>query len=293
MRILLLGNTGQLGWQLERTLVPLGEVVALDYPDLDLNAPESVRGVIANVRPEVIVNATAYTAVDRAESESEIAFQINARAPGIMAEEAKTLGALFVHYSTDYVFDGEKGEPYTEADMPNPINIYGQSKLAGEQAVESVGGKYLIFRTSWVYSLRRVSFVTKVLEWSRSNKTLRIVSDQVSSPTWCRMLAEVTAHLLVKGGERPAAWLGDRVGLYHIAGNGVVSRFEWAQEILNLDPKPSEQVVQDLLPARSEDFPTQTRRPLFSALACNRFVNTFGLQLPDWRTALKLAMESA
>ena len=178
-----------------------------------------------------------------------------------------------------------------EKDIPNPINIYGSSKLAGDQAIEAVGGDYLIFRTSWVYSLRRDCFVTKVLEWSRANQILRIVSDQISSPTWSRMLAEVTSQLLAKGSAYPSKWLSERVGLYHLAGSGVANRFEWAQEILKLDPKRTEQITAQLIPARTEEFPSPAKRPLNSALNCDLFMKVFGLQLPAWDLALKMAME--
>ncbi len=293
MKILLLGNNGQLGWELHRTCASLGNLIAIDFPDIDLTKPVSVRQEILKVKPDVIINATAYTAVDRAEEEAELAMAINAHAPRIMAEMAKESGALFIHYSTDYVFDGSKNEPYVEGDIPNPINMYGSSKFAGEQAIISVGGLYLIFRTSWVYSLRRASFVTKVLEWSRENQTLKIVNDQVSCPTWCRMLAEVSAMVLMKVYSLHSTWLRDRVGLYHLAGDGYTSRFEWAQEILRLDPNPSEQKTQQILPAETDDFPTLAQRPLFTAMACDRFRETFGLQLPHWEIALKLAMESS
>ncbi|MCJ7659126.1 MAG: dTDP-4-dehydrorhamnose reductase [Anaerolineales bacterium] len=292
MHILLIGNRGQLGWELERTLAPLGKVLSIDYPELDLSEPEAVRSVISSVRPDVLINASAYTAVDRAETEIDTAMAVNVRAPEIMAEEAKKLSALFIHYSTDYVFDGTKNELYVEKDTPNPINVYGRSKLMGEKAIEAVEGFYLIFRTSWVYSLRRNSFVTKVLQWSRTNQTLKIVNDQVSNPTWSRMLAEVNAYLLIKGGDQPIAWLHDRVGLYHLAGAGFVSRFEWAQAVLKLDPCPSEQVTREIVSARTDDFPTPAKRPLHTALDCSRFKETFGLQLPDWLTALQLAMEN-
>jgi dTDP-4-dehydrorhamnose reductase len=292
MKILLLGNKGQLGWELQRTCASLGNLVAIDFPDVDLTEPVSVRQEILKIKPDVIINATAYNAVDRAEEETEIAMAINAHAPRIMAEMAKTSGALFIHYSTDYVFDGTKNEPYVEDDIPNPINMYGSSKYAGEQGIISVGGLYLIFRTSWVYSLRRASFVTKVLKWSRENQTLKIVHDQVSCPTWCRMLAEVSAMVLVKVYSLRSTWLRDRVGLYHLAGDGYTSRFEWAQEILRLDPNPSERKTHQIFPAETDDFPTLAQRPLFSAMACDRFREAFGLQLPHWPIALKLAMES-
>ena len=292
-RILLLGKIGQLGWELQRTLSPLGEVTALDYPEIDLVKSESLRPIVRSIRPDVIVNATAYTAVDRAEIEPEIAMAINGRAPGLMAEEARELGAALIHYSTDYVFSGDKGSPYVESDETGPLGMYGQSKLAGERAIQEVGGAYLILRTSWVYSLRRDSFVTKVLEWSRKQPSLRIVSDQVSNPTWCRMLAEVNAQLLAKGGSDLHGWARERSGVYHLAGDGSASRFEWARAILELDSHRDEQVTRELLPAATSEFPTPAQRPLNSALNCDRFAETFRLRLPAWEAALRLAMEEA
>lgn len=292
MRLLLLGKFGQLGWELHRALSPLGEVIALDYPEIDLSQPDQIRPLIRQAQPAVIVNATAYTAVDRAESEPELTRAINALAPGILAEEARTLGAALVHFSTDYVFDGATNSPYIETDQPNPLGMYGQSKLEGERAIEATGGAYLILRTSWVYSLRRDSFVTKVLKWSRQQETLKVVSDQVSNPTWARLLAEITAQLLAKARDDSTGWLGERCGLYHLAGNGYGSRYNWAHAILRYDPKPEEQVTRQLLPALTADFPTPARRPLFSALNCNLFSETFGLRLPDWKDALHMAMES-
>jgi dTDP-4-dehydrorhamnose reductase len=292
MQILLLGNTGQLGWELHRSLGPLGEVIAFDFPQIDLLQPDSLRQVVRAARPQVIVNATAYTAVDQAESEIEKAMAINAEAPGVLAEEAVRLPAVFVHYSTDYVFDGAKGSLYLESDAPNPLGAYGRSKLAGERAIEQVGGKYLILRTSWVYSMRRDSFVTKVRQWGRQQLTLQVVSDQVGNPTWARMLAEATAQLLAKGGENLSGWLGERTGLYHLAGSGYASRLEWAQAILRYDPNRSEIVTNDLVPALTSDFPSPAQRPLFSALECEKFTEAFGLRLPAWQDALKLAMKT-
>jgi dTDP-4-dehydrorhamnose reductase len=290
MQILLLGKYGQLGWELHRSLGTLGEVAAFDFPDIDLSHPEGIRQVVQQVKPDVIINATAYTAVDRAESESETAHTINAVAPGIMAEVAFAHDTALIHFSTDYVFDGAQNRPYLETDSPNPLSVYGQSKLDGERAIQQIGGAYLILRTSWVYSLRRDSFVTKVLSWSRQQKTLRVVADQVSNPTWARMLAEATAQLLAKAGTRPARWVSQYSGLYHLAGFGYASRLDWAKAILDADSRPAEQLTQEILPAQTADFPTPARRPLFSALNCQRFMDTFNLRLPDWQEALTLAM---
>lgn len=293
MRILLIGKTGQLGWELRRTLAPLGEVVAVDYPEINLADEKNVRDWVRRTQPQVIVNAAAYTAVDKAESEPELAMAINGTAPGVLAEEARSLGAALLHYSTDYVFDGTKGETYIETDTPNPLSVYGLSKLAGDQNVEQVGGAYLIFRTAWVYSLRQGGFVQKVLGWARQNETLRIVSDQVGSPTWARMLAEVTAQVLAMGGADIPGWVAERRGLYHLGGEGAVSRLDWAKAILKYDPRPEEQVVREVLPALSSEFPTPATRPLHSPVNCDLFADTFGLRLPEWDESLKLAMELA
>jgi dTDP-4-dehydrorhamnose reductase len=292
MRILLFGKHGQLGWELRRSLMPLGEVAAWDYPEIDLKNGACLRQLIQTIHPDVIVNATAYTAVDRAETEQEIAMAINADAVAIMAQEACSIHAALIHYSTDYVFDGAKGSAYDETDAPNPSGVYGKSKLAGEEAITQTDAAYLILRTSWVYSLRRDSFVKKVLQWSRQQRTLRVVSDQVSNPTWARALAETSALLLARGGTTILSWLQERRGLYHLAGSGFASRMEWAQAILRLDPQPQEQVTTELLPALTADFPTPAQRPLYSALNCQRFQETFDLALPPWEQTLALAMET-
>jgi dTDP-4-dehydrorhamnose reductase len=289
--ILLLGKFGQLGWELHRCLAPFGDLTAVDYPEIDLTDIESVDKLVLDIRPDVIVNATAYTAVDRAENESELAMAINSQAPRRLAELAHDMGLALIHYSTDYVFDGTKGIPYVETELPNPLGMYGKSKHAGEMAIEEVGGAYLILRTSWVYSLRRDSFVTKVLGWAREHTSLRIVDDQISNPTWCRMLAEATAMLLTNAGSKPAGWIKERYGLYHLAGSGYASRMEWARKILEFDPQSDEQIVQEIHAAQTSEFPSPAERPMFSALNCDRFSNTFSFELPQWDDALKLAME--
>lgn len=291
MRILLLGKNGQLGWEFQRALAPFGALSSLDYPEIDLAKPDDLCRAVRQKKPQVLINAAAYTQVDRAESEPEIAMRVNATAPGELAECARTIGAVFVHYSTDYVFDGRAGRPYREEDPPNPLSVYGRSKLAGEQAVVGTGADYLIFRTSWVYSLRRDSFVRKVLSWSRKNPEVRVVADQIGSPTWARMLAEATALILSQGAPHFPDWVRERRGLYHLAGSGAASRLEWARTILALDPNPAAQICRELLPAATSDFPTPATRPLFSALDCSRFETTFGLRLPPWQEALRLAMD--
>jgi dTDP-4-dehydrorhamnose reductase len=291
MHILLLGKNGQLGWELQRTLAPLGVLDAFDFPEIDLTNPERLSDITHNIRPNLIVNAAAFTDVDKAEHEPETAFAINTHAPARLAEIANDLESVVIHYSTDYVFDGSKGEPYNEYDRTNPINVYGQSKLEGEQALLNAGCPCIILRTSWVYSLRRDSFLAKVLGWSRKQETLKIVDDQVGSPTWARMLAEISAQIISRTGSDLSGWADQHRGIYHLAGSGAASRFEWAQLILELDPNKEEQKARDIQPALTDDFPTPARRPLYTALDCNRFISQFKINIPGWKTSLELAMD--
>jgi len=285
MRILLFGKNGQLGWELPRSLITLGDLTVVDYPDVDFNQPQTLPALVRAARPDVIVNAVAYTNVDKAESEPEIARRINADAVGEIAREAKNLGALLVHYSTDYVFDGTKGSPYVETDTPNPINVYGKTKLAGEEAAAEAG-KYLTFRTSWVYSNRTGGFVNKVLEWAKTQRVLRIVDDQIGSPTWSRMLAEVTGQVLARYSINQQ-WLLERKGLYHLAGAGAVSRYDWVKEILRLAGRGDIQV----LPAKTTDFPTPAVRPLYSVLEIEKFIQKFQVTCPHWQLSQMMCLE--
>ncbi len=289
-RLLLIGKNGQLGWELQRTLATLGEVTTLDYPEIDLAKPDSLREVIRAIKPQIIINAAAYTNVDKAESEPGVVAAVNADAPRVMAEEADRMGAALIHYSTDYVFDGTKGSAYVETDVPNPLNVYGKSKLAGEQYVRECGGAYLIFRTSWVYSLRPGGFVSKVLQWARQQETLRIVDDQIGSPTWARALAEMTAQIIGQGRNDPVRYIKEEAGLYHFAGAGGCSRYEWAKAIIDLDPKKEEHVVKELLPAKSCEFPTAAKRPAFSTLNNDRLNQIFFLKPLYWKVNLQLAL---
>ena len=290
MKIVLFGKNGQLGWESQQMLPILGEVISLDRKELDLCDLDAIQKILSEWKPNLIINASAYTDVDGAEKETDLAMKINALAPGIMAEMSRKLQAVFIHYSTDYVFDGGKNALYTETDQTNPLNMYGKSKLMGEENIRQAGEAYLILRTSWVYSLRGNSFVNKVLKWSRQNKTLKVVSDQVSSPTWARTLAEITSFVLAQNKKDLYENIHERHGIYHLAGSGFTSRYEWAKQILANDPERSEQIVQAIEPALSEEFPTPAVRPLFSALDCSQFEETFGLQLPAWNSTLQLAM---
>ena len=281
MKILLTGKGGQVGWELAHALAPLGEVIAIDREDLDLAVPDRIASVVRSVRPEVLINAAAYTAVDRAESEPEAAHALNAAAVAVLAEEAKRARALFVHYSTDYVFDGTKEAPYIEEDLPNPLNAYGRSKLAGERAIHDIGGAHLILRTSWVYSARGTNFLLTIRRLLREKKELRIVSDQVGAPTCARALADATAELLRRHG---AAALGDASGIYHATTSGSISWHGFATEIARLErPESPARIV----PIASSEYPTPARRPGNSRLSNKKLLRRFGIALPPWKACLE------
>ncbi|MDD2522066.1 MAG: dTDP-4-dehydrorhamnose reductase [Anaerolineaceae bacterium] len=289
-KILLFAKNGQLGWELQRALAPLGEVIALDYPEVDFTKPADLSAMVKEVSPDFLINPAAYTAVDKAETDRKTAFLVNRDAVKALAESAAELNIPFIHYSTDYVYDGTKGSPYIETDATNPLNVYGQSKLEGDLAVLEAGGVGMVLRTSWVYSMRQGGFVTKVLQWAREQETLRVVDDQISSPTSARMLAEVTALLLAKISEHSFEWLQDRTGIYHCAGSGACSRYEWAQKIIELDPHKEEQKVQRLERAKSSEFPMPADRPMISVLNSDKLSEVFGLRQPNWEIALRLML---
>ena len=289
-KILQIGTIGQLGWELLRTCAPLGEVIALDYPEVDLTDNKGLRELVRTVKPDIIINAAAYTNVDKAESEPEKARAINATGPGVLAEETKKIDAVLVHYSTDYVFDGTKGSPYVETDHPSPLNVYGLTKLEGEQAIAASGCVNLVLRTSWVYSMRQGGFVTKVLQWARTQEVMRVVDDQISGPTSARMLAEITALILAQGRDDVFSYLSEKGGLYHCAGGGSCSRYEWAKAILELDPRKEEQIVKKLERANSSEFVVPAVRPMISVLNNEKMEKTFNLHLSPWKKGLELTM---
>ena len=291
MKILLLGKNGQVGWDLQRQLATLGDVVALGSEALDLLEVDRIRSIVREIEPQLIVNAAAYTAVDRAESDRDVAMAVNGVAPGILAQEAGRIGAALVHYSTDQVFNGEGTRPYTEDDKPDPVNAYGASKLAGEWGIREAGTPALILRLSWVYSMRRESFVSKVIKWAASQEELRIVEDQVSTPTWCASVAQATARVLelcLQSGEL----LLNCHGLYHLASSGQATRFEWAMEILRAASNGRIQTARHPTPARSEEFPTAAHRPEYTVLDCSKLESRFGIRLPDWKDDLRRAWTS-
>ena len=282
--ILLIGKTGQVGWELQSALAPLGRVIALDRSQMNLIDPDAIRHVIREAAPSVIVNAAGYTAVDKAESEPDLACQINAIAPGIIGEEAKRAKALLVHYSTDYVFDGVHAAPYVEDDEPNPCNTYGKTKLQGEQAISASGCAYLILRTSWIYSTRGTNFVLTMLRLAREKKDLLIVDDQIGSPTWARALAASTADLIEKAGRRKC-----NGGVYHLSANGYASRLEFAREILAAAKKISGVEVgwAEIRPTTTANYPLPAQRPLNAATNKEKIKKVFGIEMPRWETQLQ------
>lgn len=297
MRILLTGVTGQVGSELQRTLMTLGEVIpagrhACDTVQLDLARPETIRPTIREVKPDLIVNPAAYTAVDKAEAEPELAMVVNGIAPGVMAEEAKLLGAAIVHYSTDYVFDGTKNTPYTEESQPDPQNTYGVTKLAGEQAIQAVGVPHLILRTSWVYGLHGKNFLLTMLRLAQEREELSVVDDQIGSPTWSRTIAETTAQILAQAMQNSASFLTTKGGVYHLSASGETSWYGFAKAIFEQDRQYHERKMQRLIAIASEHYPTAARRPAYSLLDSHRLSNTFGLSLPNWQRTLKVVLDS-
>ncbi len=286
--ILLTGKNGQVGWELQRTLAPLGKVVALDAGELDLADADAIRQTVRSIRPDIIVNPAAYTAVDKAENEPDLAQAVNGTAPGVFAEEAQRINAWLVHYSTDYVFDGTKSGPYTETDCPNPQSVYGRTKLAGEEAMRAVGEKHLILRTSWVYGSRGHNFMLTMLRLAKERPELRIVEDQVGAPTWCRSLAEITAQVLAQLCA-PGLEDAERMsGTYHVTSSGRVSWHGFAAEILN---RAAVQPLPRLVSIPSVEYPTPAVRPKNSELSNDKLNHTFGLAVGDWRDNLQLCLQ--
>jgi dTDP-4-dehydrorhamnose reductase len=285
LNILLTGVNGQVGWELRRALSPLGRVIGLTSRDLDLADSDAIRARVAELKPQLIVNPAAYTAVDKAESEPERARAINAIAPGVLAEAAKACGALLVHYSTDYVFDGGLDRPYREDDAPNPQNVYGATKLEGEQAVRASGARHLILRTSWVYGRRGANFLLTMRRLMNERPELKIVDDQHGAPTWCRTIADTTALMLAqslspaRGADRPEPW-----GTYHLTNAGETTWYGFARAIAErtlLERPP----VLTAIP--TSGYPTPARRPANSRLDNGKLARVFGLRPPPWREALE------
>jgi dTDP-4-dehydrorhamnose reductase len=299
-RILLTGKTGQVGAELLALLPSFGEVAAFDRHELDLSNPEQIRRAIRDVQPTIIVNAAAYTSVDQAEREEKQAYIINVEAPALMAEEAKKIGAALVHYSTDYVFDGSKNLPYEETDHPSPINVYGKTKLAGEEAIRAVGVPHLIFRTSWVYGTRGRNFLLTVLRLATERQELRIVCDQLGAPTWSREIAKGTLRVLARLSQEGGQAVSNFSGKYHMTAAGKTSWFEFAEAILEeasrlprgipwfeTATKGQPLVTRRVTAIPTEEYPTPARRPAYSVLSNSRLKQEFGLELPAWPSQLQ------
>lgn len=298
MKILLIGSNGQVGWELQRSLTILGAVRSLDRPELELSNADNLRAAIRGFEPDLLVNAAAYTAVDSAETEPEIAMQVNADAPRVMAEEMNRLGGVFVTYSTDFVYDGMKDDPYLESDIANPINAYGVSKLAGDRAIVEAGGAHFILRTSWVYGARGKNFMRTMLRLATSTRRLQVVDDQIGAPTWSRDIANGTVQVLsrVLHGTRDPSSFRSRArelsGIYHMSNCGGVSWRGFAAAIMEEAvgvgllqfPPP------DVLAISSDEYPTAARRPKNSRLSGHKLQSVFGISLPFWRDSLSLVI---
>ena len=292
MKLLLTGKSGQVGHELMRALAPLGELVALDRAAMDLSDSARIREVIRTQRPDLVVNAAAYTAVDRAEVEREVAFRINATAPRVMAEALRETGGVLVHYSTDYVFDGAKAGPYFENDRPNPLSAYGRSKLEGEQAIRASGIPHLILRTSWVYGKRGRNFLVTMLSLFEEKPELRIVDDQIGAPTWCRWIAQTTGQVLARC---LAAGSFDKelAGTYHMTAGGSTSWYGFANAIRELRYGPGSTQGPRLIPIPTSGYPLPARRPRNSALSTDRLQKVFGVQPSDWQEQLRQCFQDA
>lgn len=303
MKILLTGISGQVGWELQRSLMTVGDVICVGRNELDLCRYETIPSIIREIKPDLIVNPAAYTAVDKAELEPDLAMSINSVAPGILAEEAKRLGAAIIHYSTDYVFDGDQSTPYKENDPTSPQSVYGKTKLAGEKAIQAVGVDHLIFRTSWVYGLRGKNFLLTMQRLAKEREEVRVVDDQIGSPTWSRMIAEVTAHIIaqisgqmvIQGASYLADFMTEKGGIYHLSSAGKTSWYGFAKAILTdkfADDQYGRYKLQRLVPISTPEYPTPAARPGYSLLDNQKLFDTFGLKLSDWQQVLRLALDS-
>lgn len=293
MKILLTGKNGQVGWELQRSLMCLGTVIACDRNEMDLSNPDILRKKIREIQPDIIINAAAYTAVDKAEEEEELATIINGTSVGVIAEEALKLNALLIHYSTDYVFDGTKTEPYTEDDIPNPINAYGRSKLVGEKAIIKSGCDYLILRTTWVYAARGNNFLKTILRLAKELDELSIVCDQYGAPTWARNIADITAHVIadVKKEHKEGTFAS---GVYHLSATGKTTWYGFASAIIDQAKQrtSAEDIkTQKVLPIATEDYPLPASRPKNSQMDSDSLTARFNLIMPAWNHAMKQSID--
>lgn len=288
-KILLFGKSGQIGSEAHKTLSTIGDVISCDFKELDITNLSELEKYINYISPDIIFNAAGYTDVDKAESEQDQTYHVNALAPEVMAKTAASIDALLVHFSTDYVFDGKKGSEYNEEDVPNPLNFYALSKLDGEQKILNSDCNALIFRSSWIYSIDKGGFVRKVLNWAKNNPELRIVSDQISNPTWARTVAQVSTQIL-------NLYIGDKQfvtknkGIYNLSAKGNVSRYDWAVQILNFYPMKNDLTGIKITPVLTSEFQTPAIRPLYTPLNNQKLINTFGINQVNWLYSLEEAM---
>lgn len=289
-RILVLGEQGQVAWELQRTLATQGEMIVAGRNSAthraDFSQPETLAALVEAIHPDWIVNAAAYTAVDKAEQEQDLAHRINGRAPGVLAEAAARVGALLVHYSTDYVFDGTATTPYAESAITNPQSEYGRSKLAGEEAIRAVGASHLILRTSWVYGARGGNFMRTIRRLAREREELRIVADQRGCPTWSRHIAEATTQILVRLGRDRAAW-AETSGTYHLVSSGQCTWHDFATHIVEHQRGQEPVKSQRIVPIATEDYPLPAPRPRYSVLDTAKLRAVFGIHMPHWEDALR------
>jgi dTDP-4-dehydrorhamnose reductase len=286
-KILIFGRVGQVGWELRHKLACLGQVSSVDFPEIDFSKPETIREAVRAAEPTVIVNAAAYTAVDKAEATPEPAWALNATGPAVIAEEAKRLGALMVHYSTDYVYDGSKQGAWVETDAPGPLNVYGQTKLAGDEAIAAAGGDYLILRTSWVYGARGANFLLTMLRLAKDRPELRIVDDQTGSPTTSECIAQATADILAQVLSPRGEGMAGRSGVYHLTNSGATTWFGFAKEFLSRQAN-----CPKLTPIPASEYPVPAKGPVNSVLSCEKLAGTFGVRMPSWEVALDLVLET-
>jgi dTDP-4-dehydrorhamnose reductase len=293
IRLLLTGRNGQVGFELARTLQTLGEVVALDQPDCDLSDAENVTSLLDAVRPEVIVNTAAFTAVDLAESQEDLAFRINAEAPAAMARWARSNGAAMLHYSTDYVFDGRTTKPWRESERIGPLSAYGRSKAAGETAILDSGAPAIILRTSWVYANRGQNFVRTMLRLAREREEIKVVNDQLGAPTWARSVAEATAQILARAGRDADSVrrnFEERGGIFHLTASGATTWYEFAKRVFD-GVADSQRRLKRLVPIATTEYSTPAQRPMYSLLDNSRVGEIWGIRMPQWEQALNLCLE--
>jgi dTDP-4-dehydrorhamnose reductase len=286
-KILVFGRVGQVGWELRHKLACLGPVISVEYPEVDFSRPDTIRAAVREAAPTVIINAAAYTAVDKAETAPEPAWAINATGPALIAEEAKRLNALMIHYSTDYVYDGAKTSPWVETDSTGPLNVYGQTKLAGDQAIAASGCDHIILRTSWVYGARGANFLLTMLRLAKERAELRIVDDQTGSPTTSECIAQATAQILAQVLAPGSGGIAGRSGVYHLTSAGQTTWFGFAQQFLSSLPE-----CPKLTPITTSEYPVPAKRPVNSVLSCQKLAETFGVQMPDWKDALNLVLDT-